>query len=95
MKNKRIKQNKPKEKMTTILEEESDEEDHITNKQQSIKQESEEETSNNTEGKNWQPEKKFHKQEKCHTDVTRLNKKAAYNAEANDNATRRISMDKT
>ena len=32
MKNKTTKQNKSKEKMTTILEEESDEEDHITNK---------------------------------------------------------------
>ena len=48
-----MKQNKSKEKMTTILEEESDEEDHTTNKQNSkqpIKQECEEEITDNTEG---------------------------------------------
>ena len=53
MKNKRTKQNKSKEKMTTTLEEESDEGDHITNKQnaeQPIKQESQEEITDNTEG---------------------------------------------
>ena len=62
MKNKRTKQSKFKEKMTTILEEESDEEDHITNKQnieQPIKQKSEEESTDNTESEKLAPQEEM------------------------------------